>query len=598
MRKAIQKTVKKAKDTITRKTRSAARKAVDALQHNEPAIEAPPPGFPADPTPQDDLEGAGPDPEPEPSTSDNEGEGQAGTEPRRSGSGSGSGSKKAKTGSQKYRSSTKQNGTGIKKSGTGKKKTRADSKPDPGPKPDPGEGDGVGEGPSQITRIESKEKAKGTSSDTEKFTKAEGDEGEAWSMKGSTKSGSGSGTGSSKDKKKKAASVTKEPAGVRKSGSRSWRSGSGSWRSGSGSSKSGWGSIGEVLPIADHPPIIPEMGNVSPLLLKPEPAEDWGAATCPPPAAGSAESDGSFAWQQRRAAASRLRGADFAAWIEDPHYPNCPRKLSKFTLDQARELGGRYKEYAPAHLEETEYDLFLPPQEELPRERNDYQRTHLEFNTTSSLITITHFLIDIEKFQRDKDDDRPTNPFISDQILAMYKSRHSLEGLRYIFVSQIVNRETAGIITFMYPRRELGGKGCEKGSEAHSITASEYEAVLTWEEYSSSLDPNASEPSAHGTSEHSNRARSYSGGIPIDPTPLEHGTPAYYQTLGSQIGRQVASTVLGGYPRGTVRIARIWVYEGGNKALQLRFDLEPLPVLIRVRAEDGSSLYAYFEPEE
>ncbi|KAJ5647421.1 hypothetical protein N7490_003793 [Penicillium lividum] len=579
MRKAIKKSVKKAGDTITRKTRSAARKAIDALKHNEPAIEAPPPGIPADPSPQDAVEGAGPDPETEPSTGGNEGEGQAGTKPRRSGSGSGSGSKKAKTGSKKYGSGTKQTGAGIKKSESGKKKT----------KPDPGGGDDAGEGPSEVNRMESKEKAKRTSSDTEKIPRAGKDEGEAWSVKGSEKSGSGSGAGSSKDKKKKAASVTKEPAGVRKSGS-------GSWRSGSGSSKSGWDSIGEVPPIAEHPPMIPEMGNVSPLLVEPEPAEDWGAAI--PPPSGSAESVGSFAWQQRRATASRLRGADSAAWIEDPHYPNCPRQLSKFTLDQARELGGRYNEYAPAHLEETEYDLFLPPQEKLPRERHDYRRTHLEFNTTSSLITITHFLIDIEKIQRNKDDDRPTNPFISDQILAMYRNYYSLEGLRYIFVSQIVNRETAGIINFMYPRRELGGKGSEKGSEAHSITASEYEAVLTWEEYSSSLDPNASEPSAQGTSEHSNRARSYSGGIPIHPTPLEHGTPAYYQTLGSQIGRQVASTVLGGYHRGTVRIARIWVYEGGNKALQLRFDLEPLPVLIQGKAEDGSSLYAYFEPEE
>ena len=55
-----------------------------------------------------------------------------------------------------------------------------------------------------------------------------------------------------------------------------------------------------------------------------------------------------------------------------------------------------------------------------------------------------------------------------------------------------------------------------------------------------------------------------------------HGTPEYEGLLGTRIARTAAYLVLGAFPRGERRIARIEVYPSPSFSFEIRFDIEPI----------------------
>ncbi|KAJ5173257.1 hypothetical protein N7492_005850 [Penicillium capsulatum] len=109
-----------------------------------------------------------------------------------------------------------------------------------------------------------------------------------------------------------------------------------------------------------------------------------------------------------------------------------------------------------------------------------------------------------------------TQPRTSDLSLALYTKDHPIESLRYVFVTTIMNQQTR---TYL--------------EQVHEI------------------DPDLP------------KFRS-----------CEYGTREYEEILGTRIGRTVGYIILGGFKRGSHRIARILTWTVG-RSFDLRFDIEP-----------------------
>ncbi|KAJ5183846.1 hypothetical protein N7492_001462 [Penicillium capsulatum] len=62
--------------------------------------------------------------------------------------------------------------------------------------------------------------------------------------------------------------------------------------------------------------------------------------------------------------------------------------------------------------------------------------------------------------------------------------------------------------------------------------------------------------------------------IALEPQTWPRGSDEYDALLGSQIGKVVAYLVLGGFERGTRRIARIMTWPAERRRLMMRFDIE------------------------
>ncbi|OQD90425.1 hypothetical protein PENANT_c001G09495 [Penicillium antarcticum] len=123
---------------------------------------------------------------------------------------------------------------------------------------------------------------------------------------------------------------------------------------------------------------------------------------------------------------------------------------------------------------------------------------------------------------------RADGPMWSDIAIAQYKTRFPNDTLQHIYIDNCTNVETDPLVTML-----MGGTRDDD-----------------W----------------YGFSPAQSRIQV--------PTVLQYGTPAYQAILGSATGKAVAAFILGAFPRGAWRVAKIacWYYWGVN----IRFDLEPV----------------------
>ncbi|KAJ5764897.1 hypothetical protein N7520_004456 [Penicillium odoratum] len=469
---------------------------------------------------------------PFPGAGDNAGAGPYRKASRRSGSGSGLGSKKSEPSSKKSGSGTKQPGSGIIK-----------RKAVPAPPAVLAAGPPPEEETPALTRAASDPE---TSSTGEKV-------GPDPSRRASRRSGSGSGSDSKKSKsssKKTGSSIKQPESGVKKKRSGSPNTGSGSKsgsKIGSGASEDPSGS-----------------GSIKAASAKSWSTGDYGTG---PKTSPKRSGSGSGAWSEKSKASSkksesgtkevpegslksgasvrssvygpgegppdkppgrdpamprvwlRQKGAQYASWINDPQAPGCPIGPNTLTMPQAVLLGGTRQTFSTGDdLKWVEQPLFLPPQEEMPRKHEDYTQEGLMFDRTFVRILFSPQIMECKNIDREEDlgEQAGNYPHVSEQMLALYRRKHDLDNLRYIFMTSIVNIQTSDL--------------------------------LLWKMYPSSG--------------------------PWEPEAWESGTDEYLELLGTRIGRTAASIVLAGFPRGTIRIARIWVWEYGGASMQMRFDLE------------------------
>lgn len=139
-------------------------------------------------------------------------------------------------------------------------------------------------------------------------------------------------------------------------------------------------------------------------------------------------------------------------------------------------------------------------------------------------------LVDIERVPESN------APPMSEITLALFKHLFDVDDLRYIFVYTVINPETVGFIQTQLYSEDNG---------------------LAW-------------------------AVSESDVYLDNPETWEDGTPEYDALLGTRIGRLISYIVLGGFERGSVRIARVvtWSSWLPGPRPTMRFDIEPV---------DGSS---------
>ncbi|KAJ6183219.1 hypothetical protein N7485_001861 [Penicillium canescens] len=123
---------------------------------------------------------------------------------------------------------------------------------------------------------------------------------------------------------------------------------------------------------------------------------------------------------------------------------------------------------------------------------------------------------------------RADGPMWSDIAIAQYKTRFPIDTLQHIYIDNCTNTETEPLVTML-----MGGSQ----DAWYGITPQQSKTQV--------------------------------------PTVFEYGTPSYQALLGSATGKAVAALILGAFPRGTWRIAKIacWYYWGIN----MRFDIEPVP---------------------
>lgn len=116
-------------------------------------------------------------------------------------------------------------------------------------------------------------------------------------------------------------------------------------------------------------------------------------------------------------------------------------------------------------------------------------------------------------------------PPISDLTKFVYEQTFNIDGLKYVFVQNIINRQTQAFINdILYTYERLG---------------------YTWGEH------------------------------PGDQRIWERNSPVYQALLGTRIGKTVSYLLLASYPRGTQRIARIVTYRIDDlMSIHMRFDIE------------------------
>lgn len=208
-------------------------------------------------------------------------------------------------------------------------------------------------------------------------------------------------------------------------------------------------------------------------------------------------------------------------WIQNPNDPSCPIQPSYLTI---RDLS-------------AEYDIEIPPPMRLPVSLS-YQAAQLGLPQSSQRTwyimendfewqgSACQTMITLDNIRRESDSDAP---YISDISLALFRSCFSLRNLRYIFVTSIVERQTSEfVISHLYRVH-----GIRWPNARHDVNFAE---IVTW----------------------------------------EYGTPEYDALLGTRIAKIIAYIILGGFQRGSVRIARIVTWPGwmAGTRLNMRFDIE------------------------
>ncbi|KAJ5990087.1 hypothetical protein N7499_010613 [Penicillium canescens] len=230
----------------------------------------------------------------------------------------------------------------------------------------------------------------------------------------------------------------------------------------------------------------------------------------------------------------QIMGADRQMWIEDPKTPMCPveRSLLDITAMITEFTRGQPIWY-------IEYDrIWDPPfrilvdleRMDLPTTGHYHQFTICKESTNKvrrpvpnhhDLFTGPGVLVVALMYRAD-------GPMWSDIAIAQYKTRFPIDTLQHIYIDNCTNTETEPLVTML-----MGGSQ----DAWYGITPQQSKTQV--------------------------------------PTVFEYGTPSYQALLGSATGKAVAALILGAFPRGTWRIAKIacWYYWGIN----MRFDIEPVP---------------------
>ncbi|KAJ6015984.1 hypothetical protein N7540_010575 [Penicillium herquei] len=212
------------------------------------------------------------------------------------------------------------------------------------------------------------------------------------------------------------------------------------------------------------------------------------------------------------------RGARVVRWIENPNATNCPVQRTSLTLEQILRVNPIFTREENIYPAGVERFLCIPNDREWPR--HTYTALTLRHDGFLFMGHVQagngHLVIDNMHRARD------SRVRISDVAVALYNSVSPIENLRHISVSFIIEEQTCKFITFdlyrAWPAQEN----------------------RTW----------------------------------------QHGTPEYYQIMGTRIGRTVAYIVLSGLQRGSRRITSVTVYNCGkdDDTVNLRFDIDSEPL--------------------
>ncbi|OQE19178.1 hypothetical protein PENSTE_c016G06751 [Penicillium steckii] len=208
-------------------------------------------------------------------------------------------------------------------------------------------------------------------------------------------------------------------------------------------------------------------------------------------------------------------------WIQNPNDRSCPIPPSYLTIQDLL----------------AEYQVEFPPPSRLPASISyqavelglpecAYRTWYMMENDFEWQGSACDTLITLDNIRREPQSDAP---YISDITLALFRSCFRLNHLRHIFVTSIVERETSDfVISHLYRAYRF-----QWPVSRHDVNLAD---TVTW----------------------------------------EYGTPEYDALLGTRIGKIVAYIIIGGFQRGSVRIARIVTWPGWmmGARLNMRFDIE------------------------
>ncbi|KAJ5730805.1 uncharacterized protein N7483_005313 [Penicillium malachiteum] len=210
------------------------------------------------------------------------------------------------------------------------------------------------------------------------------------------------------------------------------------------------------------------------------------------------------------------RGARVVRWIETPNAPNCPIRRTSLTFEQIMRVDPIFTRDDGVYPQGVERFLCIPEDREWPP--HNYTALTLRYDGFLCMGHVQagngHLVIDNIHRARD------SRVRMSEVVVALYNSVSPIENLRHVSVSFVIEEQTCNFIT-----KDL-------------YSAWPTQETRTW----------------------------------------QHGTPEYFQLMGTRIGRTVAYIVLSGLQRGSRRISRVKVYScgDGDDTVNLRFDIEPL----------------------
>ncbi|KAJ5998313.1 hypothetical protein N7451_006123 [Penicillium sp. IBT 35674x] len=203
----------------------------------------------------------------------------------------------------------------------------------------------------------------------------------------------------------------------------------------------------------------------------------------------------------------------------DARAPDCKISRSKLT---ARDLESRG--YAIRYTGKSLDSKYAEPlsQVDLPTEGEFYHHIDIEAPFATGKFKFEAYIG--ENLVILEDIVRGDHPHISEISQALYQIRFSMDSLRYIMVSDIINTDTVG-----FAEPNLYGENVNDDPYFYN----EYPGVRTW----------------------------------------EYDTDEYQALLGTQIGKISASFILGAFTRGTRQISRVvtWI---NDSLLYMQFDIE------------------------
>ncbi|KAJ5938944.1 hypothetical protein N7466_002078 [Penicillium verhagenii] len=218
----------------------------------------------------------------------------------------------------------------------------------------------------------------------------------------------------------------------------------------------------------------------------------------------------------------RSRGEEVLEWITDPCAPYCPVSLSTVTLADVADQATHFRMVSNLEAASAEAGLVVPRRltEEADRLPHVYYR--MRFGIDSWSGSSTPGILIIENMCRTQAD----TPRPSEIALAIYADDSGpLRGLRCIYVTDIINRET----------REYIFRILHRNRSTHP------------------------------------------------PQIWTRNMEEFAEIMGTRIGRTVAYILLGGFVRSTCRIRRIVSWRTGSESeinahVHLRFDIDHIRI--------------------